>query len=387
LPNKNGGKMTNSTSSSNYYILISRHHNLYQALEREGIQALALNPGPSFTYLTGLHFHLSERPVVVLFDPNEPPRIVLPQFESAKLANLDYKIRPFPYSENPETWKVAFQAAMEDSGLTESHIGVEPRYLRVLELHLLESAAPRARFINAEECIATLRMYKSADEIDAMRKAVDIAQRALQATLPQIKIGRTERQIASELVIKLFEYGSEPKLPFFPIVSAGPNSANPHATPTDRLLQNGDLLVIDWGASYRGYYSDITRTFAVGEVESELTQIAKIVTEANAAGRNTAGPAIPAAKVDEAARGIITNYGYAQYFTHRTGHGLGLEGHEEPYIRDDNLLQLEPGMTFTIEPGIYLPERGGVRVEDDVVITSTGADCLTNLPRELIRVG
>jgi Xaa-Pro dipeptidase len=181
--------------------------------------------------------------------------------------------------------------------------------------------------------------------------------------------------------------GSEPNLPFFPIVASGPNSANPHATPTDRKFAAGDLLVIDWGATHKGYLSDITRTFAIGEVTNELIHIYDTVARANEAGRKTAGPGATAESVDAAARQVISGAGYAKFFTHRTGHGLGMESHERPYIRAGNNLPLAPGMTFTVEPGIYLPGRNGVRIEDDLVITEDGAQSLTNFPRQLQILG
>jgi Xaa-Pro dipeptidase len=147
------------------------------------------------------------------------------------------------------------------------------------------------------------------------------------------------------------------------------------------------LLVIDWGATVDGYISDLTRTFAVGQVEAEFENIHRIVQQANAAGRAAAGPGVACAEVDRAARDVIEKAGYGQYFTHRTGHGIGMEPHEEPYIRGDNLQILEPGMTFTVEPGIYLPERNGVRIEDNVVITPEGAESLSDMPREIRMVG
>jgi Xaa-Pro dipeptidase len=229
-------------------------------------------------------------------------------------------------------------------------------------------------------------MYKDEFEISAMRKAAKIAQLALKATLPQIKIGVTEQEIAAELTLQLLQHGSKPKLPFFPIVSTGPNSANPHAAPSNRKLAAGDLLVIDYGANVDNYYSDITRTFAIGEVEPEFQKIAEVVLAANQAGHAAAKPGVPARDVDQAARQVIEAAGYGEFFIHRTGHGLGLEGHEEPYIRGDNLNHLQTGMSFTIEPGIYLPNRGGVRIEDDVVITASGCESFTDLPRELITI-
>jgi Xaa-Pro dipeptidase len=247
----------------------------------------------------------------------------------------------------------------------------------------LSESAPKAEFISAEDCVSKLRMYKDQSELSAMRRAVDIAQQALLATLPLVKIGITEQELSAELTLQLFRAGCDPQTPFAPIVSSGPNAANPHATPSDRRLSPGDLLVIDWGASFEGYISDITRTFAIGNLEAEYAQICRIVLEANSAGRMSARPGITAEVVDQAARAVIESAGYGKYFTHRTGHGLGMEGHEDPYIRAGNLMHLEAGMTFTIEPGIYLPGRNGVRIEDDVVITSTGAESLTSLSREV----
>jgi Xaa-Pro aminopeptidase len=176
-------------------------------------------------------------------------------------------------------------------------------------------------------------------------------------------------------------------LSFSPIVSGGPNSANPHASPSDRKIQRGDLLVIDWGAMTDGYISDLTRTFAVGKVDPEYEKIHRIVQEANQAGREASKPGVPCANVDKAARFVIDKAGYGRYFTHRTGHGIGMEGHEEPYIRADNHKLLEPGMTYTVEPGIYLPDRNGVRIEDNVLISDTGMDCLSRLPRDIRVVG
>jgi Xaa-Pro dipeptidase len=189
--------------------------------------------------------------------------------------------------------------------------------------------------------------------------------------------------VAAELVLQLLRAGSDPLLPFQPIVSGGPNSANPHALPGERILQNGDLLVIDWGAAHAGYFSDLTRTYVLGKPSEEQLRIAGLVEKANAAGRAAARPGARAGEIDAAARKVITDGGFGEYFTHRTGHGLGLETHEHPYMFNANPLILTEGMTFTIEPGIYLPGKGGVRIEDNMVITSEGADSLSDLPRPL----
>jgi Xaa-Pro dipeptidase len=259
--------------------------------------------------------------------------------------------------------------------------------MRVLELRYLEGAMPNNRFASAEGVLSKLRMCKDAAEVAAMRQAVQIAQQALQATLPFIKVGVTERQIAAELLVNLLRGGSDPELPFHPIVSGGPHSADPHASPSDRPLQTGDLLVIDWGAGYHGYISDLTRTFAIGAIEPEYQRIYELVRLANETGRAAGKPGAAAGSVDAAAREVIEDGGYGQYFFHRVGHGIGMEGHEPPYMFGANQLVLEPGMAYTVEPGIYLPGRGGVRIEDNVVVTETGTETLSDLPRELITLG
>jgi Xaa-Pro dipeptidase len=206
-------------------------------------------------------------------------------------------------------------------------------------------------------------------------------------TLPLFKTGMTEIELASELTIQLLRAGSQSELPFGPIVSSGPNSADPHATPSSRKINAGELLLIDYGAAYQSYASDITRTFAVGEVDSTLKKIAEIVKQANLAGQAASKAGVRAGSVDSAARTVIESAGYGEQFFHRTGHGLGLETHEGPYIFAENDLVLQPGMVHTVEPGIYLAGKGGVRIEDDVVVTQEGSTSLTSLPRELLVIG
>ena len=357
---------------------------LSKLLQAAGLDALVLNPGPSQVYLTGLHFHLSERPYVMIFVPGQQPALILPELEviKAKASSVSFKL--FVYTDNPATWGAAFDQACQAAALNGKRVGVEPNTLRVMELRYLEAGAPEARFDSAAAILASLRMAKDPSEVDAMRKAVDVAQRGLQATLPVIHAGVTEREVAAELTMQLLRAGTDSSMPFSPIVAGGPNSANPHALPTDRALAQGDFLVIDWGASVDGYCSDLTRNFAIGRAAAELANIARVVLAANTAGRAAGRPGLPAGQVDHAARAVIEQAGYGAFFTHRVGHGLGMEGHEEPYMFGENPLALAAGMTYTVEPGIYLPGRGGVRIEDDVVVTADGSDSLSDYPRDLV---
>jgi len=365
----------------------SRLERLAASLQSSDLSAVALNPGPTLFYLSRLRFHLMERPVVLLIPAHGEPALVLPEFELPKVDSFPFKVQAFPYGEDPSEWNAAFRRAVGSLGLDGQRIGVESRHLRLLEFHHVKSGAPLAEFPDASEILAALRVRKDENEIAAMRRAVRIAEQALSDTIPSIRIGMTERELASELLMQLLKNGSEPDLPFAPIVSAGPNSANPHASPSERKLQVGDLLVVDWGATYDGYISDLTRTFAIGSVDEEFRRIHQIVQEANAAGCASAKPGLPAAHVDRAAREVIERSGYGEFFNHRTGHGIGMEAHEDPYIRGGNPQLLETGMAFTVEPGIYLPRRNGVRIEDNVVMTEGGAEILSNMSRELQVIG
>ena len=367
-------------------IFIDRQKKLQSLLIKTGLQAVGLNPGPDLSYLTGLDFHLMERPVLGIFPSSGDLVFILPELEGAKIASLPFPIKSFLFNEDPETWTDVFLAALLEADLITGKLGIIPRRLRLLEQNYLLSAAPGMSLDSAQQILTQMRRIKSEDEIKFMGEAVRIAECALSSTIMAIKPGVTEKEIAGWLVGRLLQEGSDPELPFFPIVSFGENAANPHATPTNRTLNSGDIILIDWGASHQGYFSDITRVFAMGDLRPEIDQIAKFVQDANAAARAAVKPGIPASDVDHAARQVIEDAGYGEYFFHRTGHGLGLEAHEEPNISKFDQTILEPGMTFTIEPGIYLPKRGGVRIEDDIVVTEDGGLSLTSAPRDLIQL-
>ncbi len=360
-----------------------RYSCLTELMKIHGFEIAVINPGPTLTYLTGLHFHLMERPTLLICRAKNKPLLILPELELEKIASSTIDLVPVTFGDDPSTWPLVIKKALNSLEIYQGKIAAEPTRLRFLEMDLLSRANPGLEFVNGESVFTSLRIQKDRGEISAMRKAVDIAQTALQATLPMIRPGVTELEVASALTTNLLKAGSSTELPFQPIVASGPNSANPHAVPTHRQLENGDLIVIDWGAAYEDYCSDLTRTFAIGQVSPEQRQIYEIVRLANEAGRRTGQPEIKAGEVDRAARKVIEDAGFGEYFTHRTGHGLGMEGHEAPYMFGANSLHLNTGMVYTVEPGIYLPGKGGVRIEDDVVVTQDGSESLSDFPRQL----
>ncbi len=331
---------------------LARQNRVMGMLDQAGLKALAINAGFNLTYMTGLTFDRMERPTIALLVPGLPVTLVLPGFEVGKTHDLPYPVQTFSYEDNPSSWPAAFINAATATKLVGSKIGVESRELRVFELRLLEMAAPGAVFLPADKILNTMRLCKDKDEIAAMQKAVDIAEQAFLATIPQIRIGMTELELASKLTMQLLLAGSDSDIAFTPIIASGPNGANPHATPSSRHFESGDVVIVDWGARHKGYISDLSRTVVLGRCDPEMNTIAKIVLDATVAGCQVIRPGIMAGEVDRAARDVINQAGYGLFFRSRTGHGIGLDVHEEPYLFGENTQTLLPGMAFTVEPGI-----------------------------------
>jgi Xaa-Pro aminopeptidase len=310
--------------------------------------------------------------------------MVLPALEAPRAkgqARFPIHFYPWDDASGPSE---ALRRCTADLGLAGQHVGVEYTAMRVLELRGIEAAAPGVRAVDATPLIAGLRMVKDAEELAAMRQAARIVDDALRAAIAQARIGMTERELAAIWEREMRARGAEPS--FGTIVASGPNSANPHHSNGERPFQAGDLIIMDGGVWHEGYASDITRTIAIGEPSAEARKIYDLVLAANQAGRLYARPEATGEEIDQAARKVIADGGYAAQFIHRTGHGLGLEIHEPPYIVAGSQEPLAPGTTFTIEPGIYVDGLCGVRIEDDVVITGEGAESLTSFERKLIIV-
>lgn len=369
---------------------------LTTALRERQLAVAAVVPGASLRYLTGLVFHPSERLVVGLIPASGSLCLVLPAMElervraelASSLGSADL-MRCFPWhdSKGPAgALALAWSSACSTVTTPTPTAAVEYTSMRVMELRALEAVQPGLRTVDAGPFIASLRMVKDAHELAAMAEAVRMIETALRRLLPHIRPGVTERQLAAIWKSEILASGAEGES--FPcVVASGPNSANPHHQNSDRALQPGDLVVLDGGAVHAGYASDITRTVALGEPDPTARHIYELVRTANAAGRAAARPGVSGAEIDQAARQVIDAGGYGKAFLHRTGHGLGLDCHELPNIVAGSTEPLAAGTTFTIEPGIYLPGVGGVRIEDDVVLTDAAADgaqSLTTFERELL---
>lgn len=359
---------------------------LQTELAANQIDALALIPGVNLRYMTGLDFHLMERAVIGLFPAEDVPVFVLPELEKLKVErSMPYALRVFTYDDTQDPSDAVRRAIMSLPEIRA--FAVEHLQMRVHELKLVQRHIPAALFTNADPVMDKLRLVKSAEEITLLRQAVAISEQALKAVITRITPGMTEREIAARLNITQLELGGG-AVPFEPLVQAGDNAADPHGGPGHRIVKMGDVLLIDFGTSHEGYASDITRTFIVGGLPDEqIREVYEVVRAANQAGREAAGPGVPCMEIDRAARSVIEAAGFGEYFIHRTGHGLGMGAHEGPSVHVKNETLLEPGNVITIEPGIYLPDEFGVRIEDDVVITADGAESLTTFPRDLQVLG
>ncbi|MEC7350097.1 MAG: aminopeptidase P family protein [Candidatus Thermoplasmatota archaeon] len=350
---------------------------LREVMKKEGFDCLAIVPGPNLFYITSVNFHLSERPVV-LFIEEDNLTFILPELEIQKLSGLDVISLTYSDVSGPQS---AFDIFLKDKNFEK--VGVESRLIRHLELNLIDTN--HSEIVDSMFLFANLRTVKSDYEIQMVEKAVEIAEKSFNLIAHKLNSGISEKEFASQLVIELLSNGSESELPFSPIVASGANAANPHHFPSDKVIEENELVIVDWGANNKGYFSDITRTFATGKnIDSRLLDAYESVRLANIAAREKSEDGVTAGEVDLAARSIIDQKGFGEYFIHRTGHGLGLEIHEEPNIKQNDDFVLKNGNLFTVEPGIYIPKLGGIRIEDDVLIESGKSRSLTTLSRDLV---
>lgn len=355
---------------------------IQESLQNTPFDLLAIIPGPNYYYVTGASLHPSERLNFLFIPKKGSPMALAPELEAPYIRPLGIPVYTWRDEEGPQD---ALERLLQDMGTANAVVGVEYGEMRFGEGETLRAFAPGLRFQPADGFFSSLRSVKDEHEIAKIRRAIEVTEEGLRLTIPEIRAGLTEREVAAQLLINLFKAGADASA-FGPLVVSGPRTAEPHAGSSDRVIEAGDVIIIDCGAVVDHYIGDITRVLAIEPVPEEIVTIHSLCAAANAAARATAEPGVSGAIVDQAARGVIENGGYGQYFVHRTGHGLGLSVHETPYIVGNNDQPLILGNCFTIEPGIYVPGLGGVRVEDDMIMTATGAESLTTFPRELIRI-
>lgn len=338
-----------------------------------GVDLVALAPGAHLRWLTGHAPFADERPCLALIG-HRGAGFLMPALNAAD--TRQHSVWPF-WEWGDETGPAqALATALAALGPV-SALSLDEA-MRADHALLLLEALPQARHSFAAETVGHLRLRKDAAEIAALRENARIADLAQAALRAAIRPGMTERELAD---IARAAFRAEGAVPEFTIVGTGANSAFPHHHTGETVVQTGDAIVCDIGARKDGYYSDITRMACCGAMPEGYAEVHAVVEAAVAAALATIRPGIPAREVDAAARAVITAAGYGEFFTHRTGHGVGQEIHEPPYITAVSEVVLEPGMVFTVEPGIYLPGRFGIRLEEVAVVTEAGHEILSSLSR------
>ena len=353
---------------------------LRATMQDRGVDLIALGPTANMRYLNGFVPHPDERLCLLLISPQDT-RAVVPKLNAEEwAAHVDLPIHTWADDEGPGE---ALKAALSGVGPVKK-LAIDGAMRADFLLPLMGATQPEAT-IPVEALIAPLRARKSAEEIEALARAAAQADRAMGAAVDTCQPGVSETQVAWAAEESFRLDGAEEVC--FTLAASGPNGAYPHHHSGPRLLQEGDVIVLDIGASLDGYKSDITRMVFLGEPPAEVLKAHEAVLEANTRARAAVRPGVTAQEVDQAARGALEARGYGEYFIHRTGHGLGLEIHEAPYIMAGSQQPLETGMVFSIEPGVYFPGQFGIRIEDIVVVTESGVRTLTGFDHQLVVKG
>jgi Xaa-Pro aminopeptidase len=352
-----------------------------QVAAAQGIDALVVTPGADLRYLTGYDAKPLERLTAFLLPASGDPLLVVPELErSAALASgAEVEIAAWPETDDP--------FALVAERLADAHLIAVDDHMWALRLLTLQERLPAAAFSPAGQILAPLRSIKQPEEIVALRGAAEAIDRVHARMGEWLHPGRTEREVGADVARAIVDEGHV-RVDFV-IVGSGPNGASPHHEVSDRVIEAGDPVVVDIGGTMpSGYCSDSTRNYVAGkEAPVPFMEAYAVLAQAQEAQRAHARAGVTAESVDEVGRAVLRDAGYGDLFIHRTGHGIGLETHEEPYIVAGNQTLLAPGMAFSIEPGFYLEGRYGARIEDIVVVTENGLDVLNQTPRDLVTLG
>lgn len=350
-------------------------------MKENDIEVSFLTSSENVFYLSGYFTNPHERLLALVVFQEQEPFLVCPGMEvhDAKRSGWEHEILGFSDIENP--WEIILNSINKRIN-TVSKAAIEKEHMNVERYEQLSRLFPNAAFVSAEEKLRMLRMIKDAKELKIIEEACALADYAIEVGCSEIKEGKTELEVLNAVEFALKQKGVT-EMSFATMVLTGANAASPHGTPGTTKIQKGDLVLFDLGVVVDRYCSDITRTVAFGDINDKQKEIYDTVLKAQLAAVEASRPGISAAEVDLTARRIIAEAGFGEYFPHRLGHGLGISIHEYPSLTETNELVLQEGMVYTIEPGIYVPNVAGVRIEDDVYIGADGAKILTKFPKEL----
>ncbi|WP_078391936.1 M24 family metallopeptidase [Shouchella patagoniensis] len=356
---------------------------LQEHIKKESAWFAFITSKENVFYLTGLLANPHER-LIALFVLENDYYLVIPKMEQEVVRDAGYSDELVTYSDHENVWDL-IKSRLEKSTHASSKVLIEQRtvsYERVLELDKLSDSL---EFIDCEPVMMSQRLIKTEVELETLQRAAAFADVGVEFGINALKTGVTELEVIAEIEYQLKKQGIR-EMSFQTTVLFGDHAASPHGKPGDRALQEGEFVLFDLGVVLDGYCSDITRTVAYGEVNDQAKAIYEVVLDAQNAALHAAKPGIIIGDLDLTARTVISEAGFGDYFPHRLGHGLGIDVHEAPSMSQENKDTLQLGMTFTIEPGIYVPNVAGVRIEDDVVVTEDGGVPLTIFPKTLLTI-
>jgi Xaa-Pro dipeptidase len=362
-------------------VFTRRIDRLQQELNTQKLDLFVAEPSTNFQYLTGYNPGRSERLILLLVPTSGAPAIICPSFEVERLKRNSAVADVRGWEEQDDPWRLVKNAGRQMKPPRRSGVAaVEGTTSFESSLHLREQLGGW-KIVNGAAVSQRLRIVKAPEEIALIRRAIDATETSIAATFAQLAVGMTEREVAQLLSREMASRGS----PGGGLVQFGPSSALPHGGPSAGRLERETVVLIDAGSRVQGYTSDVTRTIWFGDAPpDEFKKVFNLVHDAQTAAMQAGRPLLTQCQeMDRLARKVITDGGYAQFFTHRLGHGMGMDGHEPPYLVEGNETRLEPGMVFTIEPGIYQLGKWGVRIEDDCVMGENGVEVLSHRPAKL----
>ncbi|MEX0868610.1 MAG: Xaa-Pro peptidase family protein [Nitriliruptoraceae bacterium] len=352
-----------------------------EVLQAHDVDALLVGPGADLRYLIGYHALPLERLTMLIVPARGDATLIVPQLEAARAtaAGASARAELVAYGETDDPMQLVVEHVVAGD---DARLAVADRVWAMFLLRL-QARLPGATWVAGSELMQQLRVRKDADEIAALRDAAHAID-AVHAQIPKLLVaGRTEREIGRDIEELVREGHDDVN---FVIVASGPNGASPHHETGDRSLQRGDAIVVDIGGTRAGYCSDSTRNYALGPVDPAYAEIHRVLELAQQAAIDAVAPGVAAEAVDAAARTVIADAGFGDAFVHRTGHGIGVDEHEAPWIVEGDATPLAVGMAFSVEPGIYLPGRFGARIEDIVAVSDDGCQVLNAAPRDLVVV-
>lgn len=363
-------------------LIVSKIEKVQRWLVDNG-QDIALISNPkTIQYLTTFYSDPHERVLMLIVFKNKEPFMFAPALETEAIKDSGWTSPVYGYLDHENPWKIIADQ-VHARNTAEDHIAIEKDALTIDRLELIQKCFPISHFsADLTPLINNMRVIKTSDEIEKLKIAGKWDDFALKSGIEAVKVGRTENQVAAELQYALMKNGIM-ELSFPSLVQSAAHAAEPHGATSNKKIENNKLVLFDLGTVWDGYISDASRTIAVGKPDQKSLDIYHVCLEAQLTAQAAAKPGITAEELDKVARDVITKAGYGDYFIHRLGHGMGMSEHEFPSIMEGNKMQLQPGMCFSIEPGIYIPNVAGVRIEDCVHITENDCEPFTHMTKEL----